>query len=170
MPWNSLEISTLKHIQIATVAKDRAAPFRTFFDNLHAYRVGGPYLSMNGRPIWLNSPCPRRHRDALLGAHFVSVEAMRVITGLRDEPLVKDHATPVAVLRELLIEGECSTVDEVKTIMGGFYRIGIITRSEDNRLIAAGLRSKMPQGWMLKHGPFARYEAVGIIAQQVRTW
>lgn len=165
---NSLEISTLQHIQIAAEAKDRGAPFRTFFDNLHAYRVGGPYLNMNGRPVWLNSPCPHRHRDALLGAHFVSVGAMRVLAGLADEPLIKDHATPVSVLRELLIEAGCSTVNAVEALVGRFYRIGIITRCEDTRLVASGLRSRMPNGWRAGDGPFARYEAVGITAQHVR--
>jgi hypothetical protein len=165
---NPLEVSNLKHIQIAAEAKDRGAPFRTFFDNLHAYRVGGPYLSMNGRPVWLNSPCPRRHRDALLGAHFVSVGAMRVLAGLTEEPLIKDHATPVAVLRELLIEAGYRTVKEVEALVERFYRIGIITRSEDIRLIGLGLRSRMPNGWRAGDGPFARYEAVGITAQHVR--
>lgn len=165
---NALAMSTLRHIQIATEARDRAAPFRTFFDNLHAYRTGGALLSRTGKPLWFNAPCPTRDREALLSAHFVSTEAMRVIAGLSHEPLVRDHAVPVSVLRELLMNAHAPTIDLVDGYMRDFYRLGIITRSENERLNAAGLRSKMPEGWTAHDTPFARYEAAAITAKQLR--
>lgn len=168
MLTNTLALSSLKHIQIAVEAKDRGAPFRTFFDNFFAYHVRGAHLNSNGRPIWLNNPCPRRHRDALLGAHFVSVAAMRVLAGLSEERLVKDHAIPVSVLREMLIDDNCDTLKRVQRLMSRFYRIGIITVSEDDLLVSRGFRSQMPSGWRRGDGPYARYDAVGITAQQLR--
>jgi hypothetical protein len=41
--------------------------------------------------------------------------------------------------------------------------ICVITKEEDKRLNASGLRSKMPDGWNDKSGSvFARYQRVGI--------
>lgn len=168
MMMNSLAMSTLRHIQIATEARDRAAPFRTFFDNHFAYRSGGPFLSRTGTPLWFNAPCPKRDREALMGAHFVSAEAMRVIAGLSSEALVRDHAIPVRVLRDLLMNAHAPTIQLINGYMQDFYRLGIITRSEDQRLNAAGLRSTMPEGWTGRCSPFARYDVVGITAQQLR--
>lgn len=168
MALNGLALSTLKHIQIAVEAGDRGAPFRTFLDNFYAYYAGGPFLNRSGRPHWLNAPCPRRHRDALLHSHFVSVAAMRVLAELSDERLVKDHAIPVSVLREMLLQDGCNTLERVQSLMNRFYRIGIITASEDALLTSRGLRSRMPSGWRTSDGPFARFETVGITAQQLR--
>lgn len=168
MAINALALSTLKHLQIATEAQDRGAPFRTFFDNFYAYYVGGPFLNQSGRPHWHNNPCPRRHREALLHSHFVSVPAMRVLAGLSEERLIKDHAIPVSVLRELFLEDGCNTLERVHSLMSRFYRIGIITAFEDALLTSRGLRSRMPSGWRMSDDPFARYESVGITAQQLR--
>lgn len=57
---------------------------------------------------------------------------------------------------------------DVKRLVNRFYRIGVITRPEDAELIAAGLRSQMSRGWSSAHEPFARYTAVGIVAQQIK--
>lgn len=165
---NSLAQSTLRQIQIAVEVRDYAAPFRTFFDNLFAYRHGGPLLGRNGQPRWFNAPCPRRDRDALLRCHFVSVEAMRVIAGVSEEPLLRDHAVPVSVLRDLLMNARSPTLGLVNEYTTRFYKLGVITKSEDESLTSAGFRSKMPAQWTAACSSFARYDAVGLIAQQLR--
>lgn len=168
MPFNTLALSSLKHIQIATEVRDRSAPFRTFLDNFYAYHTGGSLLNRQGRPHWFNNPCPRRHREALLGLHFVSIGAMRVLAGLSDEALVRDHAVPVAVIREMLMNAHEARLEIIERYVRRFYRLGLITRGEDERLSAAGLRSTMPVGWHACDGPFARYDEASITAQQVR--
>ncbi|MFN3725217.1 MAG: hypothetical protein ACK4SZ_02815 [Allosphingosinicella sp.] len=168
MALNNLALSTLRHIQIAVEARDRAAPYRTFFDNFYAYYRGGPLLNDAGRPYWFNNPCPRKHRNALASLHFVSSAASRVLAGLDTERLVRDHAIPVAVLREILMNAHPPSDEVVERYLRSFYRLGLITESEDERLSAAGLRSHMPKSWHSHDGAFARYEAVAITAHQVR--
>ena len=74
-PIGRHEQANLSYMMIATAMGDIAAPFRTFMDSWFAYHVGGPLLNANSRPHWLNNPCPMRHRDALLTAHWVSASA-----------------------------------------------------------------------------------------------
>lgn len=162
-----LEESYLKHIVIATEARDHSAPFRTFFDNWFAFKEGGPFLNGNSRPHWHNNPCPDRHGEALRRAHFVSASAARTLGGLVRERLMKDHAIPVAVVRDMLFDEQPNSIEQIRAFMLKNYCIGIITDEEDRTLNAAGLRSRMPPGWTIADGPFARYEAVGIVAQDL---
>lgn len=162
-----LEESYLHHILIAVEAGDLSAPYRTFFDSWFAFRLGGPFLNSNSRPQWYNNPCPEKHGEALRRAHFVSVAAARTLSGIERERLMKDHAIPVSVLRDLLLGAQPSSINEVRSLMERFYRIGIITRPEDDALCAAKLRSRMPVGWDAKSDPFARYHACDIIAQGI---
>lgn len=164
---NPLELSYLQHIQIAANARDRSAPFRTFFDNWFAFKNGGAFLNSNSRPHWFNNPCPNRHGEALSRAHFVSVEAARTLAGMERQRLVKDHAIPVSVLREMLIEQQPSSIDEVDRFMRRFYRFGIISQREDEQIRAKGLNSKMPGDWQADGDPFARYVAAGIVQQDI---
>lgn len=164
---NPLEFSYLEHILIAITAEDRSAPYRTFFDNWFAFKIGGPFLNRNSRPNWHNNPCPDRHGEALKSAHFLSSKAARTLSGVERQRLVKDHAIPVAVLREMLIDQQPSSIAEVEQLMLRYYRIGVITQRENEQLRASGLNSEMPRGWTTGHDPFARYAQVGIISQDI---
>lgn len=164
---NALEESYLKHILIAVEARDCSAPFRTFFDSWFAFKSGGPFLNSSSRPHWFNNPCPSRHGEALRRAHFVSMAAARTLAHLEPNRLVKDHAIPVAVLRDMLFDEQPGSIEEVRLMMQRKYRIGILIHEEDDMLSKSGLRSKMPVGWVKSDSPFARYEQVGIVAQDV---
>lgn len=165
---NPLEDSYLKHILIAVEVRDHSAPFRTFFDNWFAFKEGGPFLNGNSRPHWFNNPCPDKHGQALCRAHFVSQTAARTLGGFTRERLMRDHAIPVAVLRDMLFEQQPDSINSIRAFLRQHYCFGIITDEEDRKLNAAGLRSCMPDGWTTADGPFARYERVGIIAQDQR--
>lgn len=167
MQMNRLEATYLKHILIAVEDDDRAAPFRTFVDNWFAYKEGGAWLNGRGRPHWFNNPCPARHRDALCNAHFVSQAAARVLAGLARERLVKDHAIPASVLRDILFAAKPDSLLAVRTLLLEWYRIGVITKAEDDLLAASGFRSSMPRGWEPTRGRYQRYEQAKIIAQQL---
>jgi hypothetical protein len=162
---NLLEQSYLKHILIAVEVRDFSFPFRTAFDNWWAFKEGGPFLNGNSRPHWYNNPSPDKHGRALNRAHFISQAAARTLGSLARERLMKDHAIPVAVLRDLLFDEQPKSVDEIRAFMLRYYRFGIITQEEDDSLNAAGLRSKMPRQWNRGDSPFARYDAVGIVVQ-----
>lgn len=162
---NPLEESYLKRILVSVSVRDYSAPFRTDFDNWYAFKEGGPFLNGNSRPHWYNNPCPDKHGEALSRAHFVSTAAARTLSGIERERLMKDHAIPVAVLRDMLFHEQPNSIEEIRAFMLKNYSFGIITDEEDRKLNAAGLRSRMPQGWTAADGQFARYEAVGIAAQ-----
>lgn len=162
---NQLESVYLKHILLAVGVRDYSAPFRTFFDNWFAFKEGGPFLNGNSRPHWFNAPSPDKHGQALRRAHFVSQDAARTLGGLARERLMKDHAIPVAVLRDMLFDEQPNSIEEIRAFMLKNYCFGVITDEEDRKLSAAGLRSRMPRRWAAADGLFARYEAVGIVAQ-----
>lgn len=162
---NSFETACLEYLLIAIREKDHSFPFRTVLDNWFAFREGGPFLNGNSRPHWFNNPCPDKHGQALSRAHFVSTAAARTLCGFARERLMKDHAVPVAVLRDMLFDGQLQSIDEVRAFLLRHYRFGIITEEQDSSLNRAGLRSRMPDGWTVNDSPFARYEKVGIVAQ-----
>jgi hypothetical protein len=162
---NDFGRSYLKRILASVEVRDFSAPFRTDFDNWFAFREGGPFLNGNSRPHWHNHPCPDKHGVALRRAHFVSHAAARTLGGIARERLMKDHAIPVAVLRDLLFDRQPDSIEQVRAVLLRHYRFGVITEQEDRLLNAAGLRSRMPEGWTPNDGPFARYEKVGIAGQ-----
>ena len=168
MTVNPLEQSYLKYILGAVEVRDYSAPFRTFFDNWFAFKEGGSFLNANSRPHWFNNPKPGQHGEALRSAPFVSVEASRTMAGLERQRLVKDHAIPVSVLRDVLFTKSPDSTECVRKILLQFYRFGIITETENRMLTAAGLRSRMPDGWTTVDSPFARYDAVSIVAQDLQ--
>lgn len=165
---NRLENAYLKHILIAIEERDFSAPFRTFFDNWFAFREGGPFLNGNSRPHWFNRPCPSKYGEALRRAHFISAGALPVLSGLTSKRLMKDHAIPVAVLRDMLFEKRPNSAEEVRKLLLQYFRFGIITDEEDRRLNGAGLRSRMPNGWSESDDVFARYATVRIAGQNLR--
>jgi len=55
------------------------------------------------------------------------------------------------------------TNDNILKMLKKYYVICAITKEEDKKLNAAGLRSKMPDGWKEDDSVFARYEEVGIL-------
>ncbi len=162
---NALEESYLKRILASVEVHDSSAPYRTDFDNWFAFREGGPFLNGNSRPHWYNNPCPDKHGEALRRAHFVSTAAARTLGGITRERLMKDHAIPVAVLRDMLFEMQPGSSGELREIMLKHYRFGIISYDEDRRLNEAGLRSRMPHGRQRGDSPFARYQSAGIVTQ-----
>jgi hypothetical protein len=166
MARNALALSYAEHILIASQVGDRSAPFRTFFDNWFAFRMAGPFLNQNSRPHWFNNPSPDKHGSALENCHFVSCGAARVLSGMSRDRLVKDHCVPVSTLREIIIDRQPQTIEDVEGLLLQFYRVGVLTKAEDDRLTAVGLRSEMPAGWTTAQNVFARYSEAEIIGQE----
>jgi len=134
---------------------------RGFVDSWFAYHSGGAFLSRGGRPIWFNTPDPDKHGSALSAMHFVSSDAKQVLAGRSSERLMKDHAVPIAIVRELLFEIDEVNPTTIKLFLREHYRLGVITKREDNLLSSIGLRSKMPTEWD-RSDPFARYKRAEI--------
>ena len=154
----------LRHIQIFLEAKEyeTGGPFRTFIDNWFQLKVGGVFLNRNGRPIWFNNPTKAKHFDALLSMDFISENALKVLEGLSDERLVKDHSIPVAVIRDILIDQKDKSLLKIEETLLDNYRLGVITKTDDNELNKQGLRAKMPSNWHVGDNQFARYAKIGL--------
>ena len=121
--------------------------FRTFVDNWFAYSHGGHMLNSKGRPKWFNNPDPKKERDALLSMHFVSADARKVLSGESNGRLVKDHAIPINILRQLIHDIPEHSVSSIGAFLMNNYRLGVITKAEDDQLNSEKLRSVMPKDW-----------------------
>lgn len=91
---------------------------------------------------------------------YVSGEAK----GLKRKDVIHEHVIPHSIVMKKLLTLESLTSENVMSVIEKYYLICVITKKEDKLLTAAGLRSKMPDGWDEEDGSvFARYEAVGIL-------
>lgn len=170
--------SYLLHIALAVRVGDRGHVFRNFLDNWAAFSKGGVHLGSGLRPRWLNNPRPwLKQFAAVHELDFVSQEAARILArGKLNDPTLKtlhkagdksvrvvvDHCVPLAELCNCLHERQINTPAAVKTFLTAWFRRGVITFEEDQRLKKAGLNKRMPTlDWHLG-SPFARYEAAQI--------
>lgn len=137
---------------------------RLFLDYWFAYSQGGPFLNRNGKPRWFNNPDPKKNRvrDALLSMHFISKKAMETIKGERDDRLIKEHSIPIAEIFNILHLQTDHSRDQIRVSLEKFYRLGVLTKEEDLKLKKKKLNSKMPSGWTMENGVFARYDVIGI--------
>ena len=136
--------------------------FRNFIDSWFAYHKKGPFLNSNMRPRWFNNPCPIKDRSALLSMHFVSAAAFQSMETKRKIRLIKEHAIPVSVLLKLLRATKPRKLSDVENFLLQFYRLGVITKEEDNRVSRSGYKSTMPAGWSNDCSVWARYEIAEI--------
>jgi len=150
---------------------------RTFVDNWYAYEKASNgitcFLNKNGNPIWFNKPEPIKHKNALLEMDFISEGAKELILSEdktilvndKHQRLIKEHAIPVATLHEIFSKEENLNVNGAKKILNKYYKLGVLTKSEDDLLNNKKLRSKMPQKWD-RDNVFARYDEIGIKNQK----
>lgn len=175
---NRIKNSFLEHIVI--YFKSGFAPkslLRTFIDNWYAYEKASNgvtyFLNKNGNPIWFNKPDPKKHKNALLEMDFISEGAKELIltqdktilVNDKHQRLIKEHSIPVASLYEILRKEENLNVDQTELILQRYYKLGVLTKSEDDLLNSKKLRSKMPKKWD-QENVFARYDAIGIKNQK----
>lgn len=94
--------------------------------------------------------------------HFISDMAFDVIEQGSEVRLIKEHSIPVHVIQKILIQQNPKTIDDIENILLRFYRLGVLTKDEDDILRSKGLNSKMPTSWDLNDNAFSRYEVAGI--------
>jgi hypothetical protein len=137
--------------------------FRTCVDSWYALERGGALLSGSGEPHWLNNPDPqnRQEREAVLSMDYISVKAMERIEK-REKGLIRDHAIPLAVLRQLIRELPDTSPEAIEAFLRRNYHVGIITQEENKKLNEAKLHSRMPSDWEPGDNPYERYAKVGI--------
>jgi hypothetical protein len=104
--------------------------------------------------------------EALLlqqGVDFERTYPRRAFYGKRGgrNPFIYEHAVPAGVLRAELLRtsGDDQRILEILKDAGP---VAVLLRTEDQLLRAAGLGSRMPDGWRIGDDPLARYQAVGI--------
>jgi len=147
------------------VHRPPSVPIRTFVDEWFAYHRGGVFLNRNGAPRWFNNPNPVTQREALSQMHFVSDAAQEVLDGESDSRLIKEHAVPVKVLKNLLCRIEEPTHEKVEECLLANYKLGVLTKTEDLLLNSMKLSSSMPLDWDGSN-VWARYEVAGICGQE----
>ncbi|NCF48094.1 MAG: hypothetical protein GWP36_01065 [Bacteroidetes bacterium] len=72
-----------------------------------------------------------------------------------------EHAVPIKVIIDLLLELEAPNKHNVRDILQKLYRVCRVTEEEHKKLRDVGLRYEMPADWN-KSDPFARYKVAGI--------
>ncbi|MCP4122776.1 MAG: hypothetical protein GY751_13570 [Bacteroidetes bacterium] len=152
----------LKYLLLYEKYEDQNGPlFRTFIDNWYGFHEGGEMLSKGGRPKWFNNPDTHKIGPVLSSMHFVSQKARSVLSGQSNSRLVKDHAIPVVILRQMISSHDPKSIELVREFLLRNYRLGVITKEEDNDLNSKGLKSTMPTDWNGTNWK-ARYEFAGI--------
>ena len=135
---------------------------RSCVDYWFAYHMRGPFLNKNDNPNWHNNPSPIKHKDALLKMHFISETAYDVIMEGSEVRLIKEHSIPINVIRKILVQEKPTNIKDIENILLRFYRLGVLTKDEDDILSSKGLNSKMPDSWDFSKNVFSRYEVAGI--------
>jgi hypothetical protein len=165
-----LAAAYLDHLVIAIRVNDQTRGiFRAFLDPWYAYTFGGPFLGSSGRPVWPNKPCSVGSKDLLLAADWMSTAAKLAIETKTKISLMLDHSIPVRVLSERMRQLKLDTPARVDEFLRLWYRRGVLTKEEDDRLSlprlpgSSGLRRRMPEGWDWAPGSeFDRYQCASI--------
>jgi len=98
--------------------------------------------------------------DNKLGSKMTSVMAFEKIMNDDLSGLIGDHAVPVSVFNELLLNIEDINTDSIKKIIADHALRVVITEEEDKQLGDSKLKKKMPSDW--NGNILARYDRVGI--------
>ena len=72
-----------------------------------------------------------------------------------------DHAIPIKILRQEFSKLQSPSIPEIRAFLLKRYKLGVITKTEDNKLNQNQLRSDMPKNWNGENWR-ARYEEIGI--------
>ncbi len=156
----------LKYIQVYLEEGDRSVSrLRGFLDEWYGYSKNGPHLTKYGNVRWLNNPdCSNlKVRECLEGMDFISKDAREVLDGKIKKRLIKEHAVPVKVIQEMLKKLRSPSTVELQKFLESYYRVGVLTKEEDQRINNMGFKSCMPNDWSGKE-LFARYFAANILS------
>lgn len=95
--------------------------------------------------------------------HFISKNAFEVINKNMDVRIIKEHSLQVSVIYELLFEEKFLHEEEIENFLINYYKFGVITKEEDDKLTKNKLKYKMPLGWNKHKSIFDRYKEVNIL-------
>ncbi|RUO22605.1 hypothetical protein CWE08_05375 [Aliidiomarina iranensis] len=83
--------------------------------------------------------------------------------GMKRKDVIHEHVIPDSPVMSKLLALDPLSKESILDIIKRYYVICVITKEEDRLLNAAGLRSKMPEGWSdISDSVFARYQKVGL--------
>lgn len=129
---------------------------------------GSSLLSFAGRAL-LTEPLGKRQglpmsKDAALTWRSANSDSEPVWTPSKANGalgLIADHAIPIAITLRRIVD--CFDDREAISEIAEAGQVMVwITKDEDARLNAAGLRRRMPEGWLPGGSVFARYDTAGI--------
>ena len=119
---------------------------RTLMDSWHAYYRGGHFIKSSGNPRTFDNPSNRLELMALASLPDCSVAARKVLNGEAKDRIVKDHAIPVAFLRDALFETlpDDATGQDADKWLAENYCIAVLTHDQHETL---EFRANMPSDW-----------------------
>ena len=98
--------------------------------------------------------------------HPVSTEALKIVRNdWTGKTVTVEHAIPVNVLFRFFWDAETPNAMEV---LIDAYAVAVVTKEEDERLNALGLRDAMPVSWRLGDEPLARWKLADIEVPMIR--
>lgn len=115
----------------------------------------GTKFAVLAEVVWVWSEFEGKYQ----GCKYWSERALRVRND--SKILVHDHIVPKKIVYDMLFGLGAPSARAVRRILRRFCIGAIITREEDQRLNALGLRSRMPDGWDGRD-PWARYRKAGV--------
>lgn len=162
-----LKYSYLTHLKVHNNTKNPDGTLvRAFADKWFAYSKKGNFLTKNNRERWFNglkaNSLSEVNRDCLLNMHFISKDALWSIKKKSNTNLIKDHIVPIKVIHKILQTDTKRTEEDIELLLKKYYRIGVITKNEDQMLNSFQLKSKMPDDWD-GDDIYARYKRANIL-------
>lgn len=150
----------LLHVQ--TRVAEKRERFRGLVDSWYAFYMREGFVKTTGSVQWFNFKdlAQKRHHPAIWKMHFISDKAKQVLISGGSDRLIKDHAVPVKILLQELSALKPITTADVKAFLLNRYRLGIITKCEDDQLCGPLKSGFLPSS--LEFDCFARYRVVGI--------
>ena len=113
-----------------------------------------------GDPTRVYSQYVRYALDEVKGLNFCTSKKAK---GLKRKEVTHEHVIPHSIVMNKLFSLDSLTNENIMSIIQKYYVICAITKEEDKRLNAIGLKSKMPEGWdEANDNVLARYESAGI--------
>lgn len=115
--------------------------------------------------IWFYWQAPRLPKPRVRGKYPKSfpwsAAARAAYRGDPRCPLVIEHAQPIALLVQELLDGPPLVVEAVRRLLEARLQCVVLTPEEDDQIDAAGVGQGMPEGWQ-SGDLWARYRAAGL--------
>lgn len=145
----TLENAYLKHILIFLDSDDPDTTLLvTLMNSWYAHHQGHPFLSSNGKPLWLST---KKNKPLLANhVHAISAAAKEAMSKGKYEELIIDHSVPSSVLasaiRQSHAKGHIFDIEDVQNFLKPRFTLALLTKTEHDKDLRPW-KSSMIKGW-----------------------